>query len=168
VAADGDIHLSRLKDLLLSLDTLEKDGAIIDNEVSFDALTLIEKVHWSDVALSTGFCLLDERFYYIAENEIFSRQRIVRSNKIKNAKGLSIKELKQLNIGDYIVHEDKGIGKFAGFQTIELGGSKQDCMKVLFADEDVLYVHLNYLHKVQKYSASEGVIPRLSKLGSTE
>jgi transcription-repair coupling factor (superfamily II helicase) len=150
-------------------DDEEKENEIyFDSKKFLDVKYLLENVNWSDSVLSSGFCLLDEKLIYIVENEIFSRARNTKSNKIKTAKGLSIKELKQLNIGDYIVHTDKGIGKFAGFQTIEINNIKQECLKMLFADDDVLYVHLNYLHKVQKYSASEGVVPKLSKLGSSE
>ena len=165
VAADGDIHLDRLKDLLESLTTLDNTGFEDDN---LDTNSIIENTNWMNTALSSGFYLLDEKMIYIVENEIFSRIRNTKSNKINKAKGITLKELKQLNVGDYLVHEDKGIGRFAGFQTVEMGDAKQDCLKMLFADNDALYVHLNYLHKVQKYSASEGVLPKLSKLGSAE
>ena len=136
--------------------------------INDEAEVIIENTNWLNTALSSGFCLLEENLVYIVENEIFSRVKNSKSNKINKAKGITLKELKQLNIGDYLVHEDKGIGKFAGFQTIEMGKAKQDCLKMLFVDDDALYVHLNYLHKVQKYSAAEGVLPKLSKLGSVD
>ena len=168
VAADGDIHLDRLKDLIESMTTIDNVDFEDNIDLDFDANLIIENTNWLNTALSSGFSLLNEKLIYIVENEIFSRIRNSKSNKINKAKGISLKELKQLNIGDYLVHEDKGIGKFAGFQTIEMGKTKQDCLKMLFVDDDILYVHLNYLHKVQKYSAAEGVLPRLSKLGSAE
>ncbi|MCL2039553.1 MAG: transcription-repair coupling factor [Bacteroidetes bacterium] len=168
VAADGDIHLDRLKDLIESQTTLDNTGFEDDINLDFDADIIIKNTNWLNTALSSGFSLLNERLVYIVENEIFSRIRNSKTNKINKAKGITLKELKQLNIGDYLVHEDKGIGKFAGFQAIEMGNTKQDCLKMLFADDDILYVHLNYLHKVQKYSAAEGILPRLTKLGSAE
>jgi transcription-repair coupling factor (superfamily II helicase) len=90
----------------------------------------------------------------------------LRARKGKNS--FSLQELKQLNIGDYVVHSDKGIGQFDGFETVLLGVNKQDCIKIIFADNDVLYVNLTYIHKVEKYASKEGVEPRLSKLGSAE
>ena len=134
------------------------------SEIKFN----IDDVHWLDTALSSGFYMPEHRLAYFVENEVFARARNSKSNNIKTAKGITLRELKQLQIGDFIVHEDKGIGKFDGFQSIQIGGSHQDCLRMIFADNDILYVHLNYIHKIQKYSAAEGVLPRLSKLGSTE
>jgi transcription-repair coupling factor (superfamily II helicase) len=168
VVADGDIHLNRLKDLVESLTTLDIPTSDNKYDLEFDVDSIIENTNWLNTALNSGFYLLNEKLVYIVENEIFSRIKNSKANKINKAKGITLKELKQLNIGDYLVHEDKGIGKFAGFHTVEMGGTKQDCLKMLFVDDDILYVHLNYLHKVQKYSAAEGVLPKLSKLGSTE
>jgi transcription-repair coupling factor (superfamily II helicase) len=179
VAADGNIHLNRLKDLieavltndendLISLNTkVTEDDFEFENELNNLTFNL-EDAYWLDNSLSSGFYILENKIAYFVENEIFSRSRNTKANNIKTAKGITIRELKELKVGDFIVHSDKGIGKFDGFQTIQIGGSYQDCLRMIFADNDILYVHLNYMHKVQKYSAAEGVIPRLSKLGSTE
>ncbi len=175
IAADGEIHLNRLKDLVEN--TLDVDDGIMNKNSSmfdmeqFDLKEIrfdINEVHWLASSLSTGFVLPEYQLAYFVENEIFARHRNIKSDKSKTAKGITLKELKQLHTGDYIVHEDKGIGKFDGFQSIEIAGSKQDCLRMVFADDDVLYVHLNYIHKVQKFSAADGTVPRLSKLGSTE
>lgn len=157
VAAGGEIHLKRLKELLeLSL----------DNYAVFEKL--VGKINWMTNSLSSGFILEDEKFAYFTEHQIFNRQRIATTKKSKKQPGLSVRELRQLQIGDYVVHEDKGIGRFDGFQTIEIAGNKQDAMRIIFADGDLLYVHLNYIHKIQKYTASDGAIPHLTKLGSAE
>ncbi len=170
IAADSEIHLKRLQDLLdetmkaddLLLDDMN-DSSLLDN-IKYDS----SDVFWDANSLSTGFFMVENKLSYFVENVIFARKRTIKSNKSKISKSLTLKELRQLNYGDYIVHDDKGIGKFGGFQSIEIGGSRQDCLKMFFADDDILYVHLNYLHKIQKYSAADGAIPRLSKLGSTE
>ena len=180
IAADGDIHLKRLQDLLIDIaeetenkkydenenDNNRHNSNIIDNSlVKLDVNSLI----WQNTALSSGFFIPNEKFAYFVENEIFARKRNRNVNKGKKSNiALTLKELKQLRIGEFIVHEDKGIGKFDGFQSITVNGSKQDCLRMLFVDNDILYVHLNYLHKIQKYSAVEGVVPRVNKLGSTE
>ncbi len=157
IAANGDIHLNRLKELLeLSFN----DDIIFDN--------FQKNIVWQNYSLSSGFIIEEERFAYFTEHQIFNRQRITPTKRTKKHQGITLKELRQLQIGDYVVHTDKGIGKFDGFQTIEIGDNKQDAIRIIFADGDLLYVHLNYIHKIQKYTSSEGVIPKLTKLGSTE
>ncbi len=169
ISADGEIHLKRLQDLL---DDMMGQEDYVDSEDNNILLKKIEynsaDVLWDTKSLSSGFFMPDSKIAYFVENEIFARKRNIKFDKSKAAKSITLKELRQLNYGDYIVHDDKGIGKFGGFQSIEIGGSRQDCLKMFFADDDMLYVHLNYLHKIQKYSAADGVMPKLSKLGSTE
>jgi transcription-repair coupling factor (superfamily II helicase) len=82
--------------------------------------------------------------------------------------GISEKELAQLRKGDFVVHEDFGIGRFAGLQRIRVGSAEQEVVKVLYAEHDTLYVNLNYINRLQKYSSKEGHVPRLSRLGSPE
>lgn len=175
VSADGDIHLRRIKDLVESvIESNEEELFEANLEFKFETAPIsnidfnIDDIIWSETSLSSGFLMQESKLAYFVENEIFSRQRNKHSDKTNIAKSITLRELKQLNIGDYIVHEDKGIGKFDGFQSIEIGGNKQDCLRMLFEDNDVLYVHLNYLYKVQKYSAADGIAPKLSKLGSSE
>jgi Transcription-repair coupling factor (superfamily II helicase) len=79
-----------------------------------------------------------------------------------------LKELENLQVGNYVVHEDKGIGQFDGFQTIKIGDSLHDCIRIKYQDDDILYLQLAHLHKIDKYSSAEGVTPKLSKLGSPE
>lgn len=166
IGSDSQIHRDRLKDLLenaiSNYDESENDNVTIDFE------KLKNNISWASESLSSGFILAEDRIAFFSENQVFGRRRIKDSKKKKSAESITLKELKQLQIGDYVVHEDKGIGRFDGFQTIEISGSKQDCVRMIFSEGDVLYVTLNYIHKVQKFSASEGVVPKLSKLGSTE
>ncbi|MEJ5244237.1 MAG: transcription-repair coupling factor [Bacteroidota bacterium] len=157
IAANGEIHLKRLKELL---------ELSINDDIVFDNLQ--KNIIWQNYSLSSGFIIEEEQFAYFTEHQIFNRQRVAPSKRSKKHQGITLKELRQLQIGDYIVHEDKGIGKFDGFQTIEIGGNKQDAIRIIFADGDLLYVHLNYIHKIQKYTSSEGVVPKLTKLGSSE
>ncbi len=70
--------------------------------------------------------------------------------------------------GDYVVHVDKGIAIFDGLTTIEMGGQSQDCVRLIFADNDVVYLNVNYLHKLQKFSAQDGAPPKLTRLGTRE
>lgn len=166
ITSDGKLSKNRIRDLFLGSMQNASFEEFSSNGIS--KKDLVNKIIWLDNTLSKGFVDHDNRLMLITEHEIFDRQRR-REKKIKrSAASYSLQEIRQLNVGDYVVHEDKGIGRFEGFQTVKIGGSKQDCMKLMFAEESVLYVNLNYIHKIQKYSAAEGVLPKLSKLGTTE
>lgn len=114
---------------------------------------------------SQGFILPDIGLAVYTEHQIFNRREVQRRAR-KGFKGISLREMRQLHVGDYVVHVDKGIGKFAGFHTISVMGGKQETAKLLYADNDVLYVNLHYINRVQKFSSQEGHTPKLSKLGS--
>lgn len=168
IGADGLVNLNRIRDLV---DNTLKDGDEQLSETSVNLASVsetINSVSWFEDSFSSGFEFPEHKIAFFSEHEVFGRRRALDSRKPKSSKGITLRELKQLQMGDYIVHEDKGIGRFDGFQNVKLGGSSQDCLKMIFADGDVLYVHMNYIYKVQKFSAQEGVVPRLSKLGSAE
>ncbi len=117
--------------------------------------------------LSEGFILPDVQLAVLTEHQIFQRRKIHRRRE-KPSKGLSLREFKQLREGDHVVHVDKGIGRFVGLQTIKIAGGMQETAKIAYADGDVLYVNLNYINRLQKYSSEDGNVPRLSKLGTGE
>ena len=117
--------------------------------------------------LSAGFILHDSRIAVLTEHQIFNRQRVQKKLK-KGKKGLSLRDMRQLHVGDFVVHVDKGIGKFAGFHTIKVNDGLQETAKIIYSGDDVLYVNLNYLNRLQKYTSEEGHTPKLSKLGSGE
>lgn len=79
---------------------------------------------------------------------------------------ITLKELNQLEIGDYVTHIDHGIGKFAGLQKIDVEGKKQEAIKLIYGDRDVLYVSIHSLHKITKYNGKDGKPPKIYKLGS--
>ena len=169
ICADGKIHLERIRDLVEgSLENMEL-GSTDDEAMLESPQNTIKSIKWLDNTLSKGFISEQLSLGFFTEHELFGRIRIQDSRKIrKKAGGLTLKELKELNIGDFVVHVDKGIGKFDGLETVTIGGNNQECVRLIFADGDILNVNLNYIHKVQKYAAEEGVQPKLSKLGSGE
>jgi len=164
ITSDGDIHSNRLKDLVENIFTPEDT----DRQTEIEDTFFLSNIIWSNFSLTNGFLVPSIKLAYFTEHEIFARMKIRQTSKSHKSQGLTLKEIKQLQIGDFVVHEDKGIGKFDGFQTIEIAGNKQDCMRIIFSEGDLLFVHLNYIHKVQKYAAQDGVVPKLSKLGSAD
>jgi len=120
-------------------------------------------------ALSNGFLIPSLRLAVLTEHEIFNRRRSrVSGRHQKKFKGFTLRELKQLRPGDYVVHVDKGIGRFVGLETINAAGSQGEAVKLEYASGDTLFVNLNYINRLQKYSSKEGAQPKLSKLGTEE
>ncbi len=119
-------------------------------------------------SLHSGFIFRPAKLAVFTEHEIFGRQKQRGLARRRRFKGITQKELLQLKKGDFVVHTDHGIGQFAGLTRIKVGGAEQEVMKMLFLEEDTLYVNLNYVNRVQKYSASEGHTPTLHRLGGGE
>lgn len=165
LAADSKIHIDRLKELFIS--ALNSDSLEIVN-LNLDTKNFLNNIIWLENSFSEGFIWVDFKLLLFNEHQIFNRNRIKDYQKNKHSKALTLRELSELKIGDYVVHEDKGIGLFDGFKTVEISGHKQDCVKLRYADGDVLYVNINYINKISKYSAQEGASPVLSKLGTTD
>jgi transcription-repair coupling factor (superfamily II helicase) len=153
LVADTDLQAQRLEDLL--------HAAIPDD----DAVTPELEYEIHTCPLSAGFILPAQRIALLTEHQIFSRMHVQRRSR-KGVKGLSLRQMRQLRPGDFVVHTDKGIGRFIGFRTITVNGGLQETTQLEYADGDLLYVNLNYINKLQKYSSEEGATPALSKLGS--
>ncbi|MER3329722.1 MAG: hypothetical protein RIF34_09115, partial [Candidatus Kapaibacterium sp.] len=123
ICADGKIHLARIKELI-------HDALIMDDDSDFASPEQTSNnILWLDKTISQGFSVSDSNVCIYTEHQLFNRHRNVTSRSNENAK-FSIDELKQLNIGDLVIHDDKGVGRFEGFRTVEIGGSKQDCIQL--------------------------------------
>jgi transcription-repair coupling factor (superfamily II helicase) len=116
-----------------------------------------------------GFIDEDLKLAIYTDHQIFERYHRfkLRELKYKSAEAFTIKELLTLNPGDYVTHIDHGIGRFAGLQKLNINGREQESVKLLFKDNDALYVSIHSLHRISKYSGKEGQVPRIDKLGST-
>lgn len=119
-------------------------------------------------SLSKGFIDNDLQICCYTDHEIFERYHAhKRQKKIISSESLTIQDLKDLNPGDFVVHIDFGIGKFAGLERIVNNGTTQEAVKLVYRDNDLVYVNINGLHKISKYKGKDGVTPTLHKLGSS-
>lgn len=118
--------------------------------------------------IQEGFILPENKLAILTDHQIFNRYHRPRIKRKRVRGGISFKELKDLNIGDYVVHVDYGIGKFAGFKKIEVRGAVQEAAVLQYKEDSILYVNVSSLHKLQKYSGKEGKVPKVTKLGSGE
>jgi len=118
-------------------------------------------------AISKGFIDHDKKVICYTDHQIFQRYH---KYNVKQAysrgKALTLRALKELTPGDYVTHIDHGVGVYSGLQKIEVNGSMQEAIRILYKDNDVLYVNINSLHKISKYTGKEGTVPRMNKLGS--
>jgi transcription-repair coupling factor (superfamily II helicase) len=132
----------------------------IDRNVRFQAL---------NVSLREGFVDEQMKLVCYTDHQIFDRfHRFREKNKYSKSKALTLKELRSLQIGDFVTHVDYGIGRFAGLDRVMIGDSEQEAIRLIYKDNDQLMVSIHSLHKIAKYSGKEGGPPVMSKLGSPE
>lgn len=119
------------------------------------------------VGLSAGFIDHESKIACITEHQLFDKYYKPKSrDKFTGNASISLRELRNLKPGDFITHIDHGIGKFAGLEVMDVNGVKQEVLRIVYKDNDLLYVSVNSLHKVSKYSGKDGTLPKLHKLGS--
>lgn len=162
ITSDNKTYSDRLK-LLLRKFIEESEYETNDSFIKY-----IFNIEWLDKPITSGFVTKDHKYAVFTEHQIFERRKKLTTKKKVSKTSLSLKELNNLQIGDYIVHEDKGIGIFDGLQTMKIGGTLQDCIRIKFQDDDIVYLNLNYINKIDKYNSSDGNPPKISKLGSVE
>jgi len=122
-----------------------------------------------NIGLRNGFVDNIEKIACYTDHEIFERfHRYKLREKSSKSKALTLKELQTLQPGDFVTHIDHGIGRFAGLHKVDVGSKKQEAIRLIYRDDDLLYVSVHSLHKISKYSGKEGVAPQPSKLGSPE
>ncbi len=119
--------------------------------------------------LHEGFTDHTLKSCFFTDHQIFDRfhKYSLRSDKARSGKvALTLKELSQFEPGDYVVHIDHGVGKFAGLVRLPNGNTTQEVIKLVYQNEDVVFVSIHSLHKISKYKGKEGEPPRLNKLGT--
>lgn len=114
-----------------------------------------------------GFIDNNHQIVCYTDHQIFERyHKFQLKNNTLKKQTISLKELNQLQIGDYVTHIDHGIGKFGGLQKIDVNGQKQEAIKLVYAENDIVYVSIHSLHKIAKYNGKDGVAPKIYKVGS--
>ena len=122
-----------------------------------------------DFPLRQGFIDFQLKILCYTDHQIFERYHRYRAKeKFSKSKALTFRELQALQPGDFVTHIDYGIGKFAGLEKKDVNGKEQEAIRLVFRDDDLLYVSIHALHKISKYSGREGTHPTISKLGSGE
>ncbi len=117
--------------------------------------------------LYQGFIDNENQLACYTDHQIFERyHKFSIKNGYSKKQTITLKELTQLSVGDYVTHIDHGIGKFGGLQKIQVEGKMQEAIKLVYADNDIVYVSIHSLHKISKYNGKDGTPPKIYKLGS--
>ncbi|NMC36858.1 MAG: transcription-repair coupling factor [Bacteroidales bacterium] len=148
IISESQSQIARLRDIF----------AEISPGATFNALLL---------NLHSGYTDHDLGISVFTDHQIFDRYHKFRIRGYFTRKeSISVKELTGLNPGDYVVHIDHGIGKFGGLEKIEVNGRIQEAIKLVYRDNDILYVGIHSLHRISKYKGRDNAEPKIYKLGS--
>ena len=154
IFADSEKQIKRLQDIFEEMAQTEVDV------IKFDPVN--RAIHEGFIDEGTKRCCF-------TDHQIFDRfhKYNLKSDKARRGKvALTLKEIQQFEIGDYVVHIDHGVGKFGGLVRVPQGDTMQEMIKIIYQNEDTVYVSIHALHKVSKYKGKEGEPPRLNKIGS--
>jgi transcription-repair coupling factor (superfamily II helicase) len=124
---------------------------------------------FNPVATSIHEGFIDEHLKLVCytDHQVFQRYHKYRVKQAYNKnKALTLRMLRELQPGDFVTHIDHGVGVFSGLQKIEANGKLQEAVRIIYKDSDILYVNINSLHKIAKYTGKEGSVPKVNKLGS--
>ncbi len=148
ILSDNEKQIERLQDIFSE----------VNGEVQFTPVP---------TTVHEGFIDHDQKICCYTDHQIFERYHKFRLHKrFSKKEALSISRVTDLHPGDYVVHIDHGIGKFGGLEKIEVNGKVQEAIKLVYRDNDILYVSIHSLHRVSKYKGKDSEPPKIYKLGS--
>jgi transcription-repair coupling factor (superfamily II helicase) len=130
----------------------------LNEEISFNPLA---------TAIHEGFIDEDLSLVCYTDHQIFQRYHKYKVKQAYNKnKALTLRSLRELQPGDFVTHIDHGVGVYSGLQKLEVNGKLQEAVRIIYKDSDILYVNINSLHKIAKYTGKEGTVPKVNKIGS--
>ena len=158
----------------------ENEKAGIENLIFTDSTKQIERLYsiFDDLnagvqfkpvhlSLREGFIDRGQKLACYTDHQIFDRYYKYKLKKgYIRSQAITLKELRELKPGDFITHIDHGIGKYAGLEKVDVNGRSQEMIRLVYADNDLLYVNINSLNRISKYSGKEGTVPKMNKLGT--
>ena len=162
-----DNSASMIRNFILSDNPkqIERIGSIFDDMTANEQA----KVQWEPLLISLHEGFIDNRLNLACytDHQIFERyHRFKLKERFSNTEAITLKELYNLQPGDYVTHVDYGIGRFGGLEKINNNGKEQESIRLHYKDNDLLYVSIHSLHRIAKYVGKDGTEPKLSKLGS--
>ena len=150
ILSDSTKQIQRLKDIFA------------DRNDNIEFSPIITTLHEGFVNNKTKECVF-------TDHQIFDRfhKYTLKSDRARTGRlALSLKELSSISVGDYIVHIDHGVGRFAGMVRTKVSGNVQEMVKLIYKNDDIIFVSIHSLHKLSKYRGKEGVPPKINQLGT--
>lgn len=148
-------------------ENLNEMGVESSFEMKKDKEIKSSQVFITSGSIAGGFEYPNIKYIVISDKEVFGAGKSKRSKRKKKTRGKSI-SLSDLNVGDYVVHENHGIGRYEGVERIDIQGVKKDYLTIRYKGQDKLYVLVDQMHLVQKYIGNESIKPKVNKLSSAE
>lgn len=137
------------------------------HDIFEDAQQHVDEFETIVFPLFNGFIDHDQKNVCYTDHQIFERyHKFHLKNSYAKKQAITLKELTNLEVGDYVTHIDHGIGKFGGLQKIDVEGKQQEAIKLIYGERDILYLSIHSLHKISKYNGKDGAVPKIYKLGS--
>ena len=156
ITVENELQADKIKELLS------------DFNEELAALIAQNKIKLSVLPIKDGFVLKKYNIAVFTDYQIFNKPYRTKISPKQRYKKSRVKDFASIKKGDYVVHENFGIGQYAGLETIRIGEVEQESIKILYAEGGIVYVNLNYLSLVKKFSSKDNAKPRLSVLGSGE
>ncbi len=120
-----------------------------------------------NISIREGFIDYEQKLACYTDHQIFDRYYKYKLKRgYTKSQAITLKELRDLKPGDFITHIDHGVGKYGGLEKVEVNGKIQEMIRLIYADNDLLYVNINSLNRISKYSGKDGHIPKMNKLGT--
>nr|WP_255695530.1 transcription-repair coupling factor [Pedobacter sp. MC2016-14] len=120
-----------------------------------------------NLPLREGFLDATQNLAFYTDHQIFDRfYKYKLKRGYQRSQAITLKDLRELKSGDFVTHIDHGIGKYAGLEKVEVNGKTQEMIRLIYADNDLLYVNINSMNRISKYSGKDGTAPKMNKLGT--
>jgi len=156
------VFCSDNKNQLLRLETIINDASERLN------IKIAENIYFSEQVVNQGFIDPALKIVFLNEHQIFDRyHRFKFRERYNTAEALTIRDLNNIQPGDFVVHTDYGIGQYAGLEKLDINGREQEAICIVYKNNDLLYVSIHSLYRISKYAGKDGTPPTPDKLGST-
>ncbi len=151
ILSDNPKQIQRLERVFFELGSADRQARFIPLKIS----------------IHEGFIDHQQKLACFTDHQIFERyHRFTTHRQIQSKETITLKELYDLKPGDYVTHIDHGVGRFGGLEKTDVGGHQQETIRLVYKDNDVLFISIHALHKISRYSGKEGAEPSLTRLGS--
>jgi transcription-repair coupling factor (superfamily II helicase) len=146
---------------------MKRIDAIIEDIEERENVTVYDSVSFVANSIHSGFIDEKNKIAILTDHQISERyHRFKFSERHSNAEALTVRDLQNIHPGDYVVHLDYGVGQYAGLEKIDVNGKQQEAIRLVYKNNDLLYVSIHALHKISKFTGKEGSEPQMDKLGS--